>query len=199
MENIQNTQTEPSINKDLALVKEQISYHEAQAEYHAHANNPYRQKRHAQTAARFRALYTWAESLIAENESLRARASPLGYGPQALARPKQLSLSLTPEDIAGLPDEVIQALGLNTGDRTDLAIVTLIENAGGILSLDKILIGLYRRTREIHKRQQLVQRLYRLSQKGQVFPVPGKKGVYSLHKMTEAEVEKIFNPQDLGT
>jgi hypothetical protein len=182
----QDSQTITSIDKDLALVKDQVAFHERQAE--VYASHPYRGKRHRQTAESFRSLANRLQGLIAENEALKAGA-PLFNG---AVRPKQLSLNLTPEDIEGLPEEVIKALGLNPGDKTDLAIVSLLEERGGILSLDKIIIGLYRRSKEIHKRQPLIQRLYRMSQKGMAYPVPGKKGVYSLQKLTEREVAELF-------
>jgi hypothetical protein len=186
MASTQDTQTITSVDKDLALVKEQISFHERQAE--VYASHPYRGKRHRQTAENFRCLLDRLQTLIAENQALTSGAPRFN----GASRPKQFSLNLTPDDIEGLPDEVIKELGLNPGDRTDLAIVSLLEEGGGILSLDKILVGLYRRTKEVHKRQPLVQRLYRMSQKGMAFPVPGKKGVYSMLRLSEEEVERLF-------
>ena len=65
--------------------------------------------------------------------------------------------------------------------------------SGGVLSLDKLLIGLYKKTGEIHKRQALVSRLYRMSQKGVVFGVANKKGFYATRELSDEEIEKLFS------
>lgn len=90
-------------------------------------------------------------------------------------------LALTPKDLAGLPDELIRQLSLSEGDQQDFEILALLEAAGGILSIDHVLIQLYRRTGEVLTRQKVTSRLYRMANKGLVHPVPGRKGVYSLH------------------
>jgi hypothetical protein len=93
----------------------------------------------------------------------------------------------------GLPEELIQELNITTGDKTEFAIINLMTEAGGIVSLDRMIVGLYRRTGEIHKRSALLNRLYRMIQKGSIYSVPGKKGVYSTEEMNEQQVEALFN------
>src|SRR4029077_15316090 len=105
MASAQDSQTIASLDKDLARVKDQIGFHERQAE--AYASHPYRGKRHLRTAADFRSLLDRIQGLIAENEALKAGT------PRASGRVRQFSLNLTPEDIEGLPEEVIKELGLN--------------------------------------------------------------------------------------
>ena len=75
----------------------------------------------------------------------------------------------------------------------DFAILKIVEAAGGIASLDRILVGLYKETGEIMKRTTLTSRMYRMSQKGLIFPVHGKKGAYSSEELTEEQVEQLIS------
>jgi hypothetical protein len=72
----------------------------------------------------------------------------------------------------------------------------MIAQDGGVLSLDKIMVELYRRTREIPKRTTITSRLYRMAQKGMIYNVPGKKGIYSTYEMTEQDAKKMFGQFD---
>lgn len=96
------------------------------------------------------------------------------------------------EDLDGLPDELIQELSVTDGDRLDFTIYTIIEELGGIASLDQLLIALYRKTGEVHKRPNVNSRLYRLTTRGgELFNVPGKKGVYATHELTQDEIDAL--------
>ena len=63
---------------------------------------------------------------------------------------------------------------------------------GGIASLDQILVGLYRNSGELWKRNTLTSKLYRMAQKGVVFQVPEKKGVYSTRRISEEDARRLF-------
>ena len=58
---------------------------------------------------------------------------------------------LTPEVIEGLPKELMDELSISDADRTEFAIMNIIDENGGIASLDNILIGLYKKTNDILK------------------------------------------------
>ena len=105
---------------------------------------------------------------------------------------RKSNISLTPEDIEGLPEELIQELSISEADKVEFALAGLIEEAGGVLSMDRILIGIYKKTGEIFKRTAMTSKLYRMSQKGLVFGVPNKKGWYSTRELAEEDVERIF-------
>ena len=107
--------------------------------------------------------------------------------------PKQLILALSLDDIDGLPDELIKELSFSDADKSEYTILSIIQEAGGILSLDKILIGIYKKTNEIIKRTTLTSKLYRMSQKGMIFNVPIKKGIYSTTEINEEEAKKLIN------
>lgn len=89
-------------------------------------------------------------------------------------------LNLLPSDLEGLPPELVAELAISESDQADFQILAAVEANGGIASLDQILIRLFKTTGEIHKRSRLNSKLYRLSQKGMLKSVPGKKAVYAL-------------------
>jgi hypothetical protein len=67
-----------------------------------------------------------------------------------------------------------------------------------LLSLDKLIIGLYKKTAEIHKRSTLTSRLYRMIQKGLIYSVPYRKGIYSTQELSEDDVKGLFGVPDVG-
>lgn len=101
------------------------------------------------------------------------------------------NLGLTPHDIDGLPEELIQELSISEADMADFGILSVVDEAGGILSLDKILIALFKKNGEICKRTAINSRIYRMIQKGLMFPVPSKKGVYATREISDEEAAKL--------
>jgi len=67
----------------------------------------------------------------------------------------------------------------------------MVEEAGGVLSLDRILIGIFKETGEIHKRDNLNQRIYRMTKRGDLYAVPSKKGVYSNYEISEEQAASL--------
>ncbi|WP_236211316.1 hypothetical protein [Metapseudomonas otitidis] len=110
------------------------------------------------------------------------RASKIGqvidlFSPQASkAAPR---LNLLPEDLVGLPDELLQELSVTKSDFFDFEIARYIDEAGGVMTLDQLIITLYRKTGEIHERSKLNSRLYRMAKKNLVKSIEGRKGVYA--------------------
>ena len=101
------------------------------------------------------------------------------------------SIYVTPQDLVGLPEEVIRELNISESDRHDFFIMSIIEKLGGVASIDKIIIGAYRDSEEILERQKLNARLYRMSSKGLVYSHPNRKGVYSLKEIIEEETKEL--------
>jgi len=86
---------------------------------------------------------------------------------------------LLPLDIEGLPRELLETLSLNTSDIKDFEIINMIEDGGGTMSLDHILIGLYHKTNTVHDRIKISQRIYRMTTKDKLHRVKGMKAVYT--------------------
>jgi hypothetical protein len=163
------------LSRFLSFVNEQAVFHENMAA--KYAREPKRVERHKSTAITLR-------ELAAEIERLPQETGAVGAG-----RPSQFFLSL--DEIEGLPEDLIKELSISEGDKTDYAVLRVIEQCGGIASLDRILVNLFREHKEVFKRNTLTSRLYRMTQKGLLFNVPYKKGVYSTKEMTPEEAEKL--------
>lgn len=170
-----------NVGNFLQFVKDQIDFQNKMlARY---TNEPYRLKLHSATRDKFIELYEEIERTVEEANNQSAGDS---------TQNKPIRLSLSQEDLHGIPEELLSELSISDGDKTEFAILNLIEEAGGIISLDRLLVGLYRKTKEVHKRQTLTSKLYRMAQKELVFSVPAKKGVYSNRRISESESAILF-------
>jgi hypothetical protein len=170
--------------KHLEFVNEQIAFHDKMVEKVGATS--FRGTLHKGTADKFRALSADLENA----DKFLDTPSPV-VRPQTKGQ-SQIQLSLTIEDIEGLPEELVQELSLSDADKTEFEIVNSIEEAGGIISLDKLLIALYKRTGEVHKRNSLYSKLGRMASKNLIYYVPGKKGVYSTEQLSTEDVARMF-------
>lgn len=153
----------------LDFVNRQASFHEKRAAQTKNDSiNPKRSPKHLETAGRFR-------DLAAAIQDAGAKIASIPVMPP----PESPALTLRPEDLTGLPPEVLAQLNISETDKLEATIVEVVNEAGGTIILDKLIIGLYRKTGDIAVRQQLVNRLYRMSKKGMVYSVKGKKGIYT--------------------
>jgi hypothetical protein len=139
---------------------------------------------HKGTAEKFKGLAADLE------EADKLLDAPHKTSPSAQRGPIQLSLSI--EDVEGLPDELVKELSLSDADKLEFEIVNAIEEAGGVISLDRLLISVFKRTGEIHKRAYLTNRLARMAQKNVIYYVPGRKGVYSTEQLSSEDVVRLF-------
>lgn len=177
----------------MSIIAKHISFVNEQAEFHEKmilkvGISSFRGNLHQTTAEKFRSLVS--DMVIAD----KTLDSPSIEVPRATSMPTRtpVQLSLRIEDIEGLPEELIKELSLSDADKTEFAIVNVIEDAGGIISLDKLLIALYQKTGEIHKRASLYSKLSRLATKNVIYYVPGKKGVYSTEQFSAEEIARLF-------
>ena len=82
-------------------------------------------------------------------------------------------------EIDDLPDSLkAQLQAIKIGDVEQVIIDMLRDDFEGIANLDEILVGLYRRKREVFERQFISNKLYRMNKAGLIASVPKKKGVY---------------------
>ncbi|MEB6661349.1 hypothetical protein MXL91_07850 [Achromobacter ruhlandii] len=176
------------IEKYDSFVKDQILHQEKQADRQLARSDEKRSQSYRARAVMLREM--WAE--ITSALSHRASGSP--------AEIEEVSLRLTPEEIRDLPEELLEQLSISESDRKDFLIVDIINDLGGVTSVDKILVALYRKTGEVEKRTRLVSRLYRMQQKGLIFPSSSRKGVYATTPLNESltssseETELLIDP-----
>jgi hypothetical protein len=166
-----------------AFVKSQAAFHEKKAkQIKADAKaDPKRPNFHTLQASKFMEL---GQAIVEGQSDLDKYAALLQERAEIKARvPSQGSLSLMPADLEGLPPELLSELSISDLDKLAFTVISVIDGEGGVASLDRILIGLWRKTKEVHKKTVLQPKLYRMMQKKLIFPVPGKKGVYSTNPM----------------
>jgi hypothetical protein len=172
-----------NIASHIEFVKGQVEFQQRQAA--RFASEPHRSRLHLNAVERFKSLLADLEVLmnrINENpELLSVRSS--------VVSPR---LGLSWEEIHGLPQELLEELSISESDKTEFNISSLITELGSIASLDRLLVALFRQSGEITKRAALNQRLYRMVQKELIYSVPGKKGVYSIHPISEEEAAKLI-------
>jgi hypothetical protein len=173
----------------VGFVKDQVQVQDKLAT--KYANEPYRHNRHLQARNSFSELAEYLEQI---------RAHGLKFDDTSLNRSlsAQKRIQLTFEDIQGLPEDLIKELNVSDTDRQEMVIEHIIAQSGGVLSLDKILVELWRRTGEVHKRNTMISRLYRMAQRGMIYNVPGKKGVYSTYEISEQDAKKMFGQDGDG-
>lgn len=165
------------LEKHLPFIKEQAAHQRKQAAGQAEKNT----KGAAQSTARAERF----EQLIADIEEV-SQQLPLLPSAQTPTEPNRPRLTLLPADLDGLPEEVLKQLGINESDRQELAIVEMLEQAGGMMTLDQIIIALWRQRQEIVERGKLNSKLYRMVHKEMIYSAG--KGIYSTKPVEGAEV-----------
>ena len=174
------------IDEKISFVKEQIDFQEKQAK--KFSSDAWRQGLHKGSADKYRDLVSFIESQQKKIEELEIsnafdKASP----------PSQLSqFNLSFEEVQALPEDLIKELSFSDSDKTEFLIQNLIAEYGGLASLDRILVGIFKKTGEVHKRNAITAKVYRMVNKGMLFSVPTKKGVYSIKEISEEEAVKLF-------
>lgn len=174
------------VAKYAPFVNDQIGLQEKMAKRYAHQE--WRRDRHLTSQSILRNLL----------DDLVIVQSRLNDTPHQDIKPTNVlrNITLTMEDIEGLPPELMQELSISDADRLEFTIVGIINEAGGLMSLDKIIIGLYKKTGEIHKRSTLTSRLYRMIQKSLIYSVPYRKGIYSTQELSAEDVKGLFGAPD---
>ncbi|WP_436871057.1 hypothetical protein [Acinetobacter courvalinii] len=109
---------------------------------------------------------------------------------------KQSPLYLTTEDLEDLPPALVAQLNITESDKKDMYLSKLIDKCGSIISLDKLLIAIYKDSGEIYERNKLMARLYRMSQKGIIYTHPYKKGQYSTRKWDIENEDETIEEED---
>ena len=82
-------------------------------------------------------------------------------------------------DLTDLPEELRRQLQIGKISELEREIIDVLKDEyAGVANVDEILVGLYRRNGQIHQRQFLANKLYRMGMASQIVSVPRKKGVY---------------------
>jgi Fe2+ or Zn2+ uptake regulation protein len=171
----------------ISFVKEQVSVQDKLSK--RYEDDPYRRGLHAKAGESFSKLSGFLEEIRRKGTRDTAYLNR-GSSPQK-------RIQLTYEDIENAPEELLKELNVSETDKQELLVEYLIAQEDGVLSLDRIMVDLYKRTREVPKRSTLISRLYRMVNRGMIYNVPGKKGVYSTYELSEQDAQKMFGLVDV--
>lgn len=92
---------------------------------------------------------------------------------------EDFGLALTPDDLEGLPEELLAELNITETDKFEGFVVRAVRAAGGVMTLDKLMIACWRERKEVVKRVAFNAKLYRMTRKGLLWTVPSRKGIYT--------------------
>ena len=120
----------------------------------------------------------------AKRQAQIAENLELVIGEVDLARKRLRPLSTAFGDLSDLPEEVLQQLNLTRIDELEQQLRDIVASGDGAeVGIDQILIELWRRHKVSKARTFVMNKLYRMAQKGTIGGVEGKKGVYCVPKV----------------
>ena len=118
-----------SIDEHLAFIQEQITFNERMAAKNKNGNGQ-KFSAYSDRACKFKELLEFLEdmplSTVQPNDDGEAQR-----------------LTLMPEDIEGLPPELLEQLSISESDLLDFKIIEIIQARRGLATLDQIIIDLY--------------------------------------------------------
>jgi hypothetical protein len=159
------------IDKFIALVKGQIRHYEDQIDRFQPSNprsRPGQVEMYRRLLNEHRDLLTYLDGQLKNSNGANKETE------------KQIESESPGEDnLSDLPEELLAQLSGRAKKGQADPIVQIINDHGGVATLDEILIDLYRRHREINTRTLISNKLYRLGKQGLVKAIEGKKGVYT--------------------
>lgn len=130
----------------------------------------------------------WADEALGEKPGVSARHLAVAKNLDlAVAEIEECRQRLTPlpttfGDLTDLPREVLAELNLTKIDEMEQQLRDIVAS-GDDVGLDPIIIEMYRRHKVIQPRRFIMNKLYRMAQKGIIDAVEGKKGVYRVAKV----------------
>ncbi|MEK6638221.1 MAG: hypothetical protein AABY88_09085 [Pseudomonadota bacterium] len=128
---------------------------------------------------------TWALSNAIEKPDMAKRQSDYAATLEAAsleiedARIRLRSVSNALGDLSDLPPEVLAELSVSKLDDLEQQMRDIVAS-GEDVGLDTVIVELYRRHKVIQPRKFIMNKLYRMAQKGLLNAVEGKKGVYAI-------------------
>lgn len=128
------------------------------------------------------------DALMASRRTRHAEALEASAAEIEESRRRLQPLTSTYGDLSDLPPEVLAELSVMRVDDLEQQLRDIVAaNDGAETPLDPIIIELYRRHKAVHPRRFIMNKLYRMAQKGLIFSVDGKKGVYYLPRVARPQ------------
>lgn len=179
----------PILVEAIEFVKRELAYHQRQA-----SKAPGQPTVHHKLAREFEALFALLGS--PELAAAMTRAQAKTAGDDALAFIADNPTQVHPALLEGLPSELVEQLQISDTDRFQWQVVDIINRAPDrIVSIEVLLIALFKMTGRVYERLDLSNRMYRMARKGMAFSVPGRKGWYTTVPTDEPTLD-FDSPQD---
>jgi hypothetical protein len=97
---------------------------------------------------------------------------------------------VNPSLLEGLPQALVEQLQISDTDRSQWQVVDIINRTPDrIISIEVLLIALFKLTGKVYERLELSNRMYRMARKGMAFSVPGRKGWYTTVPTGEPQLD----------
>ena len=154
---------EPEMNLDEAIEfisQEAIYYDEQTSKFLASSDEDAKSSPHYQKKIQFTALYNLLVDI------------------QTRLVPDKSTSTVLPSELEGLPKELLEQLSTDT---LEINLLKIMEDHGGPISLDRLILGYYKLHNEILERRKLTAKLYRMCKSGSLYTV-GERGIYSLYE-----------------
>jgi hypothetical protein len=171
------------VDADIEFVKSQIDHHRKSITFHEKRQDQPKVNRHRGILRRFEDLLPKLEHLIG-----------LPISPSSDL--KEVKIGSRIGNIDDLPEAIRAQLVSFQMDELEAQILDLLnDKLDRVATIDEILVGLWRSHAVEHQREQLANKIYRMTRKEQLFSVSGKKGVYSTLPVEEADDQKAADDQ----
>lgn len=86
--------------------------------------------------------------------------------------------TILPSELEGLPEELLEQLST---DNLEINILKIMEDYGGPISLDRLILSYYKIHGVVLERRKLTAKLYRMCKSNTLYSV-GERGIYSLYE-----------------
>ena len=101
------------------------------------------------------------------------------------------SIDVSWEEAKELPKDLRNQLNFRSD--LEISIKEAMDAHGGIISLNRLLVEIWKQTGEVYERRAVSAKLFRMSSQKHVYRVLGKKGVYSTKPISKIEMAEIMN------
>lgn len=166
------------VDAEVEFVNSQIEHHRKSISYHEKRGDQPKVNRHRGILKRFEDLLPKIEQLV-------------GIAPPTTVEVKEIKVGSRIGNIDDLPEAIRAQLVSFQMDELEAQILDLLnDNLDHVATIDEILVGLWRSHGVAHQRDQLANKIYRMTRKEQLFSVPGRKGVYSTIAVEDATAQK---------
>lgn len=120
---------------------------------------------------------------LAKRQTGHAQAMELLVEEVERSRDRLRSVKNALGDLSDLPPEVLAQLSVTKLDELEQQLRDIVASDDEV-GLDVAIVELYRRHKVVHPRRFVMNKLYRMAQKGLIQAVEGRKGVYRIPSLS---------------